>query len=449
MPAAYSSELDRTLEQEVFQLIEQLNTTTFEDSSPYFDKFAMNNSATLLLRLPDGTVVVPPSNLTADSNSDPNIAIAKENEETIYIGDGETILGVSYDLSKAKEYTFSYMKSEQQCTLIVIGEIETVNQVIVVLLKILPWLICAIIGISALAAFLYSRYITKPIVAISTLSKKMANMELEHRCDDSRNDEIGILANSFNEMAKKLSRTLEELQSANKSLKKDIDKERELDQQRMVFFSAVSHELKTPVTALQGQLEGMLQNYGSYKNRDKYLARSLAITQSMEHTIQKIVTISHLDASDFSLHAEVFDFSEVVREIAAEYIDLIEQKGLNLEMNVADKVITNADKKLIEKVISNLFSNALRYSPNGERIVVNLALKNQRIEFSLYNTGVHIQEDALSHLFEAFYRADGSRSRQTGGTGLGLYLVGRILEQHHAIFQIRNIDLGVEFCFSM
>lgn len=449
MPAVYSSELDRDLEQDIFQLIEHLGATTFEDSSPVFDRFMMNNSAKLLLRTPNGTTILPPSNLVKDSETDPNIAVGKENEEVVYIGDGQTVFGVSYDLSKAKEYTFSYQQSEQQYTLIVLGETKTVNQVSVVLLQILPWLLCAIICISALAAFFYSRYITRPIISISAVSKRMADMELKCRCDDSRNDEIGTLANSLNEMAEKLTGTLEELQSANKSLKKDIDRERELDRQRMVFFSAVSHELKTPITALQGQLDGMLQNYGSYQDRDKYLAKSLKITKSMEHTIQEIVTISRLDTSDFSLQSEAFDFSEVVREIAAEYIDLIEQKDLSLDVEVVEKLMINADKNLIEKVVSNLFSNAVRYSPNGEKITVHLSLENQRTKFSICNTGVYIPEEALPHLFETFYRVDSSRSRQTGGSGLGLYLVRRILEHHNAVYHIHNTETGVEFIFSL
>lgn len=140
------------------------------------------------------------------------------------------------------------------------------------LLQILSWVIAAIVCISLFAAFFYSHYITKTIVSISVLSKKMANMDLNCRCDERRNDEIGVLANSLNELALNLARALDELKSANLVLQRDIDKERELDRQRMILISAVSHELKTPIIALQGQLEGMLQNYGSYKDRDKYLA---------------------------------------------------------------------------------------------------------------------------------------------------------------------------------
>lgn len=449
MPVSYRTELDNDLETQVSQLIDQLQGITFEESSQFFDRFLMNSNATLLLRLPDDTLLFPPSNVITENSPNENIATSKETEDTIFIGDGNGFTEAEYDLSKAKEYPFSFANSNEEYTLIVIGETKFVNQVTATLLQILPWIICAIVCISLFAAFFYSHYITKPIVSISTLSKKMADMDLNCRCDESRNDEIGVLANSLNEMALNLARTLDELKSANLALQQDIDKERELDRQRMILFSAVSHELKTPITALQGQLEGMLQNYGSYKDRDKYLAKSLAITKSMEHTIQEIVTISRLDASDFSLSKEKFDFSELIREVTAEYIDLIEQKDLELDVDITDRIMINADKKLIERVLSNLFSNAVRYSPAGEKVSITTFFENGQVHFTIFNTGVQISEEAIPHLFEVFYRADSSRNRQTGGSGLGLYIVKRILEQHKAAFSIYNRNYGVEFSFIM
>ena len=407
----------------------------------------MQNTATLLIRLSDNTLISSPTNVTIENEIDSSIAKIKEDEETIITDIESVVSNAQYDLSNAKEYTFSFANSNDIYTLIVIGETKAVNQVTSTLLQILPLVILSIVLISLLAAFFYSHYITKPIVEISTRSKRMANMELNCRCDETRNDEIGILAHSLNEMADNLFKTLEELENANKSLKLDIDRERELDRERMVFFSAVSHELKTPITALQGQLEGMLQNYGIYKDRDKYLARSLTITKSMEHTIQEIVTISRLDAKDFSLNVEEYDFSEQLREVLAQHIDLIEQKELVLEINIADEIIAKADSKLIEIVLGNLLSNAIRYSPTKERISITSFVENERIYFSICNTGVQISDEAISHIFEAFYRADNSRNRQTGGSGLGLYLVKRILEQHNVKFQICNQNSGVNFSF--
>lgn len=447
MPASYRVELDNQLEAEALRLIDQLQETTFENSSIFFDRFLMNNDATLFIRLPDNTLIAPPSNVIMDNEADSNIATVKENEKTIITDSDNGALNVPVDLSNAKEYVFSFRDSTEEYALMVAGEAKAVNQVISTLLQILPWLMVSIVCISLLAAFFYSNYITKPIVAISTLSKKMAGMELDCHCDESRHDEIGVLAHSLNEMTANLFSTLTQLKTANHSLKQDIDKEREVDRQRMMFFSAVSHELKTPITALQGQLEGMLQNYGSYKDRDKYLGKSLAITKSMEHTIQEIVTISRIDAADFILDRKEFDLAEQVREAAAQYIDLMEQKELALDINIADRVIVNADPKLTEKVLGNLLSNAVRYSPAREKISITLFSEDGQARFSISNTGVQISEEALPHIFEAFYRADHSRNRQTGGSGLGLYLVKRILEQHNAVFNICNFDHGVKFSF--
>ncbi|WP_216554140.1 sensor histidine kinase [Tissierella carlieri] len=196
-------------------------------------------------------------------------------------------------------------------------------------------------------------------------------------------------------MSQKLSAALSELQSANLSLQKDIDRERELDKQRMILFSAVSHELKTPITVLQGQLDGMLQNLGSYKDRDKYLARSLSITKAMESMVQEIVTISRIDSPDFTLHIKKFDLSEVIREIITKYIEIIEQKKMKLEINIADELIIDADKKLIEKAVSNLINNAISYSPDGEKLIIHLYSRDEKIQFSICNTGSHISEKAL------------------------------------------------------
>ncbi|MBU5310451.1 hypothetical protein KQI38_00275 [Tissierella carlieri] len=184
-PVTYSSKLDRTLEQKVHHLIEKLEQTTLEDSSTIFDRFLMDSGATIFLRYPDGSITLPPSNLVIDSSSDPNIAIGKENEETIYIGDGKIIPNTPHDITAAKEYSFSFSQSDTQYTLLVSGKMGTINQVTSVLLQILPWLIRTIVLISTIAAFFYSRYITKPIVSISNISKKMSLMELECRCEEN------------------------------------------------------------------------------------------------------------------------------------------------------------------------------------------------------------------------------------------------------------------------
>lgn len=169
----------------------------------------------------------------------------------------------SVDYGMQKPVTFS--GSDKEYELYVLGAYRFVNQAVEAMNKILPWLIVVIVFISTLTAYLYSRYITRPVVRLSKISKKMSDLEFNWICDEKRNDEIGVLSSSLNELSQKLSTALSELKSANESLQKDIETERKLEQKRLEFFSAVSHELKTPITVMKGQLEGMMYQVGIYK----------------------------------------------------------------------------------------------------------------------------------------------------------------------------------------
>ena len=159
---------------------------------------------------------------------------------------------------------------------------EKESQVAEALQKAIPVLSVVIIAVSIVAAFFNTTYMTTPIKRISKISKQMAALDFSGLCTVRRIDEIGILADSLNDLSRKLSSALSELQSANKQLQADIDKERELERQRMDFFSAASHELKTPITIIKGQLQGMLYQVGRYKDRETYIAESLAVTNTLE-----------------------------------------------------------------------------------------------------------------------------------------------------------------------
>lgn len=251
---------------------------------------------------------------------------------------------------------------------------------------------------------------------------------------------------------------------------------RELEQRRMEFFADASHELKTPVTILKGQIEGMEQNVGVYKDRDKYLARAREVTVTLQNMVQEILMISRMESCGFSLKKKEMDLAELVRLQLADLNELFEQKNMELEISLPEKCFCMADPGLMEIVVRNILVNAARYSPAGERISVKLftnyneasSTSNSSLEeisdcqnlresksmndtlkifLKVENTGVHINEQDLPRLFDAFYRVDSSRNRKNGGSGLGLYIVREILEQHEAEYEMRNTEAGV--CFQM
>ena len=180
-----------------------------------------------------------------------------------------------------EEYEISFAGSTEAYILLLAQNTNKESQVVLALQKTLPILSVAILLVSVIAAFFYTWYMTKPIKKISKLSKQMADMDFSGLCPTNRTDEIGVLSHSLNDLSKKLAAALSELQEANQKLQADIDMERRLEKQRVEFFAAASHELKTPITIIKGQLQGMLYQVGRYKDRETYLAQSLEITDTL------------------------------------------------------------------------------------------------------------------------------------------------------------------------
>lgn len=275
--------------------------------------------------------------------------------------------------------------------------------VVAALINVLPILILSMLVFSFLCALLYSRYITR------------------------------------------LSTTLSDLQTAHNALKQDIERERKLEEQRTAFFSAVSHELKTPVTILKGQLNGMLDGVGVYQNRDKYLSKALRVTCRMETLVQEILTVSRMESRQMEPQFELIDLSRFIRQQVEEIEDILVYREIIVSFSMPDSVFVTADLTLLQKVLNNLLSNAVFYAPEKAELSLFIIEKLQYVEFQIENSGSHIPEEALPHVFEAFYRADSSRSRGTGGSGLGLYIVQMILKLHKAWFCIENTYNGVRF----
>ena len=207
----------------------------------------------------------------------------------------------------------------------------------------------------------------------------------------------------------------------------------------------MSHELKTPLTILKGQLSGMLERVDVYQDRDKYLAKALGTTGRMEELVQEILTVSRMEASSLEPRRQAVDLGTLVRERLEAVADLAEQKRLTVRSALAEGVTVQGDPSLLRKAVDNVVSNAVFYAPEGVWVDAELSREGGRAVFRLENGGAQIPEAALPHVFEPFYRAEGSRSRRTGGSGLGLYLVQMILDLHGAAYRIENTASGVRF----
>ena len=321
----------------------------------------------------------------------------------------------------------------------------TVNQIMVTFLKITPAILLLIFVISIISAQITSRVITKPVIDISYISKKLTKLDMTWRCNTSRIDEIGILANNLDTMAKRLNETLNELTVANKQLQKDIEKEKEREKLQTEFFRAVSHELKTPLTIIKGELEGMICEVGEYKDKKKYLKHSLKVANEMENLIKEILSVAMMKDDNFKLNMKNLNFTNIIKKAYRKYQGIAEDKGIEIITDIQDDYEFTGDERLLENAISNVVGNAVIYSPKKEKVFIEFNNKMIKIE----NTGVHIAEENLKQLFEPFFRVDRSRSKNTGGSGLGLYISKTIFDYHNISYKVENTKRGVLFTIEL
>ncbi len=447
-PATYVTMVADSLTVHVDELRAQLAQTDFDSSGPILDAFIRSTADVMVLE-PDGTVADTPSELAVKAVYEDDrmvVVTSQSSDATIQISDEEdsSVSVTSYSVeSSSLSYPFEFPDREGEYTLCVIPRIYGSNQVLSALGKVLPWLLLVILAFSLLCAWGYSRWITRPILRISAISRKMAELDFTWTCSETRGDEIGQLGSSLDALSLRLSSALSELREANAALQADIDRERELEGQRTAFFSAASHELKTPITILKGQLAGMLAGVDVYRDRDKYLAKSLAVTGRMEELVREILAVSHMEQADFVLKEGPVDLSALIEGQAALLADLTGQRDQTLEVSVAAGLSCTGDAALLERAAANLLNNASTHSPPGAKVSVTLAQGSSGPVLTVENTQAAIPEEDLPHLFDAFFRVDPSRSRTTGGSGLGLYLVKLILDRHGAVCKIKNTPEGV------
>lgn len=187
----------------------------------------------------------------------------------------------------------------------------------------------------------------------------------------------------------------------------------------------------------------MLYQVGRYKDRETYLAQSLEITDTLGKMVQELLTISRLDTPGYVCKKSNLNFSNLIVDRITAFEDLFMQKDLTVEQSISPEIYILGDMQLLQKALDNLLGNAAAYSGAGNQVLIKLRKDTETTTLTIENTGAHIPDEAISKLFEPFYRVDQSRNRQTGGTGLGLYIVKTILDLHGAKIEIANTIQGV------
>ena len=308
-------------------------------------------------------------------------------------------------------------KYNEDITIFVNASLEPLNNTIAILSNQLIIVSIIVVILSLIIGYFISKSISKPIVKMNEKAKKLANGNYDFTFDNNSNIyEIDELANTLNYAKKELAET---------------------DELRRDLLANVSHDLKTPLTMIKGYAEMIRDlNSDNIEKRNANLNVIIEESERLNILVNDLLTLSKIQANKDVLEKEDFDIVELINNIIKRYSIYKDTEGYIFEVNTPDKVIVNADKKKIEQVIYNLINNAINYTGDDNRVIINVLVdKNIRVEIK--DTGKGIKKEDLPHIWDKYYHSKKKHKRNVIGTGIGLSIVKTILESH-------NFKYGVE-----
>ena len=302
-------------------------------------------------------------------------------------------------------------------SLTIAGSYEPAGLMKSAMLRALPLSVICCVFLSVLCAYFFSKGTTSSIRQLSKAVKKMSELYQSAQCLISSQDELGELANDVNQLYHRLLCMIENL---------ELEKEKTSENERakIDFLRSASHELKTPVTALNAMLENMILGVGRYQDYDDCLPECKAITERLSEMIHEILETSKLSVSTKNAALTEINVSELLASLCEPYQLIAATHGVQFRLKIDDAVSVELPIHEFSKALSNILGNAVAYTPNGKCVSVYLRAHMIVVE----NECTPISKEELPHLFEPFYRPDFSRNRETGGNGLGLYIVATIFQ---------------------
>ena len=304
--------------------------------------------------------------------------------------------------------------------------------------------------VSGIVILVMTNRITRPISELTKLSEKMSDLDFDARYQSRAGNEIDVLGDNFNKMSRKLESTISELKSANNKLQKDIEDKIKIDEMRKEFLDNVSHELKTPIALIQGYAEGLNENISDDpESREFYCEVIMDEASKMNKLVKNLLTLNQLESGKDAPVMERFDIVSLIRGVLGSMHIMIEQKEATVIFEETEPVYVWADEFKIEEVVTNYTSNALNHLDGERKVEIKVLQEEDCVKVTVFNTGIPIPEEDIPNLWNKFYKVDKARTREYGGSGIGLSIVKAIIESMNQKYGVCNYDNGVEFWFTL
>lgn len=309
-------------------------------------------------------------------------------------------------------------------------------------------MLCTIVGFFII--LFVTGQITRPILTLNEISERMVKLDFDAKYEGKEKNEIGLLGQNMNLLSESLEHSISELKSANNELRRDIEKKDQIDEMRREFLANVSHELKTPIALIQGYAEGLQEGMGDTpEDRDYYCNVIVDEAKKMNQIVQKLLSLNQLEFGEEHIEMERFDLTAMITDFLETGGFLAKQQGISVSWEGKEPCHVWADPFLTEEVLQNYYSNALHYCKGEKRIRIRLERRDRKCRVSVFNSGDPIPEESLPRVWEKFYKVDKARTREYGGSGVGLSVVKAIMDAMHQAYGVSNEAGGVLFWFEL
>ncbi len=378
--------------------------------------------------------------------------IFTENYDSLTIFDGGFYYYTSNDESDLTNLVFvaNTTIGNESYVLISVYPMGHIDDIVDAVQLVNIYIFSIVFALLVIFSFIYSKQFSKPLVFINKATKEISNLNFDSPLIEiNTQDEFSELATNINTLSLNLKTTLERLNEQNKQLSDSLDRENKNENTRRDFVSGMSHELKTPLAVIQASAEAIEKNiFETEEERANSLAVIQKEVQRTNKLINNMITVYNLDNPDYSNNWQEINIASIVSNTEESLRMLCKNASIEVNLDLEDAIIV-ADQLKMELIINNLFTNALKYTPKGNKIDIKVTNIDLYIKFEIINYGTTIEDDKLDKLFDAFYRIDKSRSRAEGSTGLGLYIVQQTLSQYNSKCIAKNIENGVSFSFQI
>ena len=424
IPQFYLQQKEREAADNLTALVAELRGKSTEEMRRISQEFAQVKNVNITLTI-DGRDQYfqgfQSINIVTDSGKSVDTSVVK-------IADGQTVDPRSVILRQG-----SVANSQAQTiTVKLLADVAPVTQAKLATLHVLPYTMLGSLLVALVFSYIYSRFVTRPIRQMAAVTTTMQRLEKDAHYPVNSSDEIGVLGRNINELYQNLWQTIRSLEHENKRIT-------QLQKEKIAFLRAASHEMKTPLAALRIMLENMQLNIGEYKNRDQYLAESVAQVDRLAAMVNDVLRSGSV-AEQALRQEKRLRIDKLVAEVVDDYRLLAKTRGMTFTVNTEPTTI-RANRDMMRHVISNLVSNAVRHGDAGSVITITC---NQH-ELAIENACRPLTKQQLQHVFDPFYRSSDSTKQYADSSGIGLYTVKMLLDAKGLDYEFVPHGQGMRF----